>query len=115
MRPDFGRFRHQCQSAANSNRAGRKNVRDNVLVLSQAAAVDLIRGRLPVQHAREIGVAVIDAPGSNAETTRSAWSRPIRWSNLAISYVLKPPSRYAFVGSAYEAATAKAAATGLTE
>lgn len=72
MEPDFGRFRHQCQSVANSNRAGRTNVRDNVLVMSQEAADELIRGRLPVQHAREIGVAVIDAPGSNAETTRAA-------------------------------------------
>ncbi|HEV7309601.1 hypothetical protein [Ensifer sp.] len=48
------------------------NVRDNILVMSQAAAEELIRGRLPFEHAREIGVAVIDAPGSNGQTIRSA-------------------------------------------
>ncbi|HEV7317715.1 MAG TPA: hypothetical protein VGO04_03790 [Ensifer sp.] len=47
-------------------------MRDNILVMSQAAAEELVRGRLPFDNAMQVGVAVIDAPGANAQTIRSA-------------------------------------------
>ncbi|MBD9639039.1 hypothetical protein IB277_22405 [Ensifer sp. ENS07] len=48
------------------------NGRDNILVLSQAAAEELIRGRLPFDQALELGVAVLDAPGKDSQTIRLA-------------------------------------------
>ncbi|WP_104663236.1 hypothetical protein [Ensifer adhaerens] len=47
-------------------------IRDNILVMSQAAAEELIHGRLPFERALEMGVAVVDAPGTDAQTIRSA-------------------------------------------
>jgi hypothetical protein len=47
-------------------------VRDSTLVISQAAAEELTRGRLPFDFALDANVAAIDAPGTNEQLIRSA-------------------------------------------
>lgn len=52
-------------------------VRDSIVVLSQAAAEELVRGRLPFTRAAWLGTAVVDAPDSSAALIRNVWRSPV--------------------------------------
>lgn len=52
--------------------ADENNVRDAIVVLSQAAAEEVTPGRLPFEHALGTGVAVIDAPDGQEALIRAA-------------------------------------------
>ena len=52
--------------------ADENNLRDAIVVLSQAAAEEITPGRLPFEQALETGVAVIDAPDGEAALIHAA-------------------------------------------
>lgn len=71
--PTLGGFDANANPSPPRINADENNVRDSIVVMSQAAATELTSGGLPFDVALDLGLAVLDAPGTDAESICSAF------------------------------------------
>ncbi len=73
FQPTLGGFDVKANPSAPRLEPDESGIRDNVVVMSQAGAAEIITGRLPFGSAMTEGLAIVDAPGSAESVIRSAF------------------------------------------